>query len=162
MPTASTSQIFGNNECFEPYTSNIYVRRVLCGEFVVVNPHLLQDLSTVKAWCVSVKNSLVFLNGSVLQTKLPWLIKATYKTVWEIKQRCVISHAAERGIYVDQSQSLNVHMEVPNFSKVTSLHFLSWKLGLKTGMYYLRSCGATDPVKVTLQPRSNTGSLDIN
>jgi ribonucleoside-diphosphate reductase subunit M1 len=139
MPTASTSQILGNNECFEPYTSNIYVRRVLSGEFTVVNQHLLHDLSRIGLWNPQLKNELVAANGSVAGLDIPTNLKAIYKTVWEIKQRVLVDMAADRGAFIDQSQSFNVFMLDPNYGKLTSLHFYSWKKGLKTGMYYLRT-----------------------
>lgn len=154
MPTASTSQILGNNECFEPYTSNIYVRRVLSGEFTVVNQHLLADLTQLGLWNPLLKNELVAANGSVQQLDIPMTLKALYKTVWEIKQRVLVDMAADRGAYIDQSQSFNVHMSDPNFGKLTSLHFYTWKKGLKTGMYYLRTRAAADAIKFTVDQQS--------
>jgi ribonucleoside-diphosphate reductase subunit M1 len=154
MPTASTSQILGNNECFEPYTSNIYVRRVLSGEFTVVNQHLLNDLTTLGLWDSSVKNEMVAANGSVMELEIPENLKAIYKTVWEIKQRILVDMAADRGAYIDQSQSFNVHMSDPNFGKLTSLHFHAWKQGLKTGMYYLRTRAAADAIKFTVDQQA--------
>ncbi|XP_020689697.1 ribonucleoside-diphosphate reductase large subunit, partial [Dendrobium catenatum] len=151
MPTASTSQILGNNECFEPYTSNIYSRRVLSGEFVVVNKHLLHDLTEMNLWSATLKNKILYGNGSIL--KIPEIsdhLKAVYKTVREIKQRTIVDMAVDRGCYIDQSQSLNIHIEQPNFGKLTSLHFHSWSKGLKTGMYYLRSRAAADAIKFTV------------
>lgn len=150
MPTASTSQILGNNECFEPYTSNIYVRRVLSGEFTVVNQHLLMDLTRLGLWTPDLKNELVASNGSVQDLDIPANLKALYKTVWEIKQRVLVDMAADRGAFIDQSQSFNVHMSDPNFGKLTSLHFYAWKKGLKTGMYYLRTRAAADAIKFTV------------
>jgi ribonucleoside-diphosphate reductase subunit M1 len=202
MPTASTSQILGNNECFEPYTSNIYVRRVLSGEFTIVNQHLLHDLNRLGLWNPEIKNELVrwspvrlhggwvvpgvprrplllrgsgplkrssachsdgdpsrrvasplpqvAANGSVLDLDIPEQLKALYKTVWEIKQRNLVDMAADRGAYIDQSQSFNVFMPDPNFGKLTSLHFYAWKKGLKTGMYYLRTRAAADAIKFTV------------
>uniref|UniRef100_A0A1D1XNL5 Ribonucleoside-diphosphate reductase n=1 Tax=Anthurium amnicola TaxID=1678845 RepID=A0A1D1XNL5_9ARAE len=151
MPTASTSQILGNNECFEPYTSNIYSRRVLSGEFVVVNKHLLHDLTEMGLWSPALKNKIIYENGSVLKIpEIPDNLKAVYKTVWEIKQRTVVDMAVDRGCYIDQSQSLNIHMDQPNFGKLTSLHFYAWSKGLKTGMYYLRSRAAADAIKFTV------------
>ncbi|MCO5582247.1 hypothetical protein L7F22_036139 [Adiantum nelumboides] len=127
MPTASTSQILGNNECFEPYTSNIYSRRVLSGEFVVVNKHLLNDLTDMGLWSLELKNKIIVNNGSIQNVdKIPENLKAVYKTVWEIKQRTIVDMAADRGCYIDQSQSLNIHMDQPNFGKLTSLHFYTW------------------------------------
>ncbi|GBF90100.1 ribonucleoside-diphosphate reductase large subunit [Raphidocelis subcapitata] len=154
MPTASTSQILGNNECFEPYTSNIYVRRVLSGEFTVVNQHLLHDLTTQGRWNPNLKNELVAANGSVQELDIPMSLKSLYKTVWEIKQRVIVDMAADRGAFIDQSQSLNVHMSDPNFGKLTSLHFYAWKAGLKTGMYYLRTRAAADAIKFTVDTQS--------
>ena len=152
MPTASTSQILGNNECFEPYTSNIYARRVLSGEFTVVNNHLLSDLTEMGLWDPSLKNDLISNNGSVQTLDLPDNLKEIYKTVWEIKQRVLVDMAADRGAFIDQSQSFNVHMSDANSGKLTSLHFYAWKKGLKTGMYYLRSRAAADAVKFTVDP----------
>ncbi|CAN4114220.1 unnamed protein product [Withania somnifera] len=150
MPTASTSQILGNNECFEPYTSNIYSRRVLSGEFVVVNKHLLRDLTEMGLWSPAVKNRIIY-DGSVQKIpEIPDELKVVYKTVWEIKQRTLVDMAVDRGCYIDQSQSLNVHMDQPNFGKLTSLHFHAWSRGLKTGMYYLRSRAAADAIKFTV------------
>ena len=154
MPTASTSQILGNNECFEPYTSNIYTRRVLSGEFVVVNQHLLSDLVEMGLWNKSLKNELVAHNGSVQKLSIPTELKNMYKTVWEIKQRTLIDMAADRGAFIDQSQSFNVHMGDPNFGKMTSLHFYAWKKGLKTGMYYLRTRAAADAIKFTVDQQA--------
>ncbi|MFM7177475.1 MAG: ribonucleoside-diphosphate reductase subunit alpha, partial [Bacteroidota bacterium] len=151
MPTASTSQILGNNECFEPYTSNIYTRRVLSGEFVVVNKHLLLDLVRLGLWNTDLKNKLIASNGSVQDIpEVPQDIKELYKTVWEIKQRAVIDMAADRGAYICQSQSLNIFMQNANFSKLSSMHFYAWKKGLKTGMYYLRTKAAVDAIKFTV------------
>jgi ribonucleoside-diphosphate reductase alpha chain len=151
MPTASTSQILGNNECFEPYTSNIYTRRVLSGEFIVVNKHLLKDLIKIGLWDETMKNKLIQANGSVQNIpEIPQQIKDLYKTVWEISQKAIIEMAADRGAYIDQSQSLNIHIQNPNFGKMTSMHFYAWKKGLKTGMYYLRSKAATDAIKFTV------------
>ncbi|KAK6125732.1 hypothetical protein DH2020_040524 [Rehmannia glutinosa] len=147
MPTASTSQILGNNECFEPYTSNIYSRRVLSGEFVVVNKHLLYDLTEMGLWSPALKNRIIYEDGSV-QKFLRFL--KNLKTVWEIKQRILVDMAVDRGCYIDQSQSLNIHMDQPNFGKLTSLHFHAWARGLKTGMYYLRSRAAADAIKFTV------------
>jgi ribonucleoside-diphosphate reductase alpha chain len=151
MPTASTSQILGNNECFEPYTSNIYTRRVLSGEFVIVNKHLLKDLVEAKLWDDSMKNQLIANNGSVQNISgVPQNIKDLYKTVWEISQKKVIDMAADRGAYICQSQSLNLFIENPNFGKLTSMHFYAWKAGLKTGMYYLRTKAASEAIKFTV------------
>ncbi|KAF8691656.1 hypothetical protein HU200_040039 [Digitaria exilis] len=151
MPTASTSQILGNNECFEPYTSNIYSRRVLSGEFVIVNKHLLHDLTEIGVWSPILKNKIIYEDGSVQNVaEVPDDLKALYKTVWEIKQKTIVDMAADRGCYIDQSQSLNIHMDQPNFGKLTSLHFHAWSKGLKTGMYYLRTRAAADAIKFTV------------
>ena len=151
MPTASTSQILGNNECFEPYTSNIYNRRVLSGEFVVVNKHLLKDLMSLGLWNDSMKQRIIAANGSVQNIdEIPANLKEIYKTVWEIKQRSLIDMSADRGAFICQSQSLNLFVEQPNFAKLSSMHFYTWKKGLKTGMYYLRTKAATDAVKFTV------------
>jgi ribonucleoside-diphosphate reductase alpha chain len=151
MPTASTSQILGNNECFEPYTSNIYNRRVLSGEFVVVNKHLLKDLVDLGLWNDNMKQRIIAANGSVQEIKeIPEALKEIYKTVWEIKQKNIIDMAADRGAFVCQSQSLNLFIQQPNFAKLTSMHFYSWKKGLKTGMYYLRTKAAADAIKFTV------------
>jgi len=152
MPTASTSQILGNNECFEPYTSNIYVRRVLSGEFVVVNKHLLKDLVDLNLWNDDMKNKIILHNGSIQQIEeIPAEIKDIYKTVWEIRQRNIIDMAADRGAYICQSQSLNLFVETPSASKLTSMHFYAWKSGLKTGMYYLRTQAASQAVQFTVE-----------
>ena len=152
MPTASTSQILGNNECFEPYTSNIYVRRVLSGEFVVVNKHLLKDLVELNLWNDDMKNKIILHNGSIQEIdEIPDAIKEIYKTVWEIKQRNIIDMAADRGAYICQSQSLNLFVETPSASKLTSMHFYAWKSGLKTGMYYLRTQAASQAVQFTVE-----------
>lgn len=161
MPTASTSQILGNNECFEPYTSNIYTRRTLSGEFIVVNKHLLRDLVKLGLWDEGMKNKLIAHNGSVQSIpEIPDNLKELYKTAWEISQKSIIEMAADRGAYICQSQSMNVFMEGANFAKLTSMHFYGWKKGLKTGMYYLRTKAATDAIKFTVdksqlaQPKS--------
>jgi len=151
MPTASTSQILGNNECFEPYTSNLYVRRTLAGEFVCVSKHLLMDLIDRNLWTPELKNKLIAKNGSVQELmEVPKDLRDLYKTVWEIKGKVIVDMAADRGAFIDQSQSLNVHMQNVNFGKLTSMHFYAWKKGLKTGMYYLRSKAATDAIKFTV------------
>jgi ribonucleoside-diphosphate reductase alpha chain len=152
MPTASTSQILGNNECFEPYTSNIYTRRVLSGEFIVVNKHLLKDLIELNLWNDQMKNALIIANGSIQHMdSIPSHIKLLYRTVWEIPQKSILDMAADRGAYICQSQSLNIHIQEPNFGKLTSMHFHAWKKGLKTGMYYLRTKAAADAIKFTVQ-----------
>ena len=151
MPTASTSQILGNNECFEPYTSNIYSRRVLSGEFVIVNKHLLKDLVKLGIWNDSLKNKIIIANGSVQGiNEIPDNVKALYKTVWEISQKVIINMAADRGAYICQSQSLNLFVQDANFAKLSSMHFYGWKAGLKTGMYYLRTKAAADAIKFTV------------
>jgi ribonucleoside-diphosphate reductase alpha chain len=152
MPTASTSQILGNNECFEPYTSNIYTRRVLSGEFIVVNKHLLKDLVRLGLWNNSMKNRIVEAGGSIQSIdEIPQPLKDLYKTVWEIKQRVIIDMAADRGAFIDQSQSLNLFMQDPDMKRVSAMHFYAWKKGLKTGMYYLRSQAASQAVKFTIE-----------
>jgi ribonucleoside-diphosphate reductase alpha chain len=151
MPTASTSQILGNNECFEPYTSNIYTRRVLSGEFIIVNKHLLRDLVKIGLWDDRMKNRLIAANGSIQDiNEIPQHLKDLYRTSWEIKQKTIIEMSADRGAYICQSQSLNVFVIDPNFKKLSSMHFYAWKSGLKTGMYYLRTKAATDAVKFTV------------
>ncbi len=151
MPTASTSQILGNNECFEPYTSNLYTRRTLSGDFILVNKHLMKDLMALGLWSESMRQKLIASNGSVQAIpEIPQHIKDVYKTVWEISQKVIIDMAADRGAFICQSQSLNIHIKDPNFGKLTSMHFYAWKKGLKTGMYYLRSTAAADAIKFTL------------
>ena len=151
MPTASTSQILGNNECFEPYTSNIYTRRVLSGEFIVVNKHLLEDLVELGMWNESMKQELMRANGSIQHIEtIPQDIRDLYKTVWELSMKDIIDMSRQRGYFIDQSQSLNLFMENANYSKLTSMHFYAWKSGLKTGMYYLRTKAAVDAIKFTL------------
>ncbi|MES2810585.1 MAG: ribonucleoside-diphosphate reductase subunit alpha [Bacteroidota bacterium] len=152
MPTASTSQILGNNECFEPYTSNIYTRRVLSGEFIIVNKHLLRDLVNLGLWTGGMKDKIITANGSIQDiAEIPQDLKDLYKTVWEIKMRDIIDMAADRGAYICQSQSLNLFINSPNASKLTSMHFYAWKKGLKTGMYYLRTQAASQAVKFTVE-----------
>ncbi|MFS4446366.1 ribonucleoside-diphosphate reductase subunit alpha [Maribacter sp. 2307UL18-2] len=151
MPTASTSQILGNNECFEPYTSNIYTRRVLSGEFIVVNKHLLEDLVRLGLWNENMKQELMRANGSIQHIEtIPQEIRELYKTVWELSMKDIIDMSRQRGYFIDQSQSLNLFMENANYSKLTSMHFYAWKSGLKTGMYYLRTKAAVDAIKFTL------------
>jgi len=151
MPTASTSQILGNNECFEPYTSNIYSRRVLAGEFQVVNPWLLRDLVDLGLWSDNMKNRIIAEGGSIQSVpNIPADIKELYKTVWEISQRTILQMAADRGAFIDQSQSLNIHLKEPTMGKITSMHFAGWKMGLKTGMYYLRTMAASAPIQFTV------------
>ena len=156
MPTASTSQILGNNECFEPYTSNIYSRRVLSGEFIIVNKHLLKDLVSLGLWNNDMKNRIIAANGSIQKiNEIPADIKELYKTVWEIKQRTIIDMSADRGAFICQSQSLNLFVDNPTTSKLTSMHFYGWKKGLKTGMYYLRSQAATQAVQFTIEKQGS-------
>lgn len=151
MPTASTSQILGNNEAFEPYTSNIYVRRVLSGEFIVTNQHLLNDLVELGMWTPQMKNDLIAADGSVANIpQIPARLKSIYKTVWEIRQRVLLDMAADRGAFIDQSQSLNVFLAQPDYGRLTSLHFYGWEKGLKTGIYYLRTKAAVEASKVTV------------
>lgn len=155
MPTASTAQILGNNECFEPFTSNMYMRRVLSGEFPIVNKHLLRDLVQLGLWSNDMKNKIMIHNGSIQNIdEIPDNIKDIYKTVWEIKQKDLIDMAADRGAFIDQSQSLNIFMESPTYAKMTSLHFYAWEKGLKTGMYYLRSKAGADAVQFTVDKSS--------
>jgi len=152
MPTASTSQILGNNECFEPYTQNIYVRRTLAGEFVVVNKHLVDDLKAVGLWSKEMKDLMVKANGSVQNiVDIPDNLKELYRTVWEISQKVIIDMAADRGVFIDQSQSMNLFVESPTVSKLSSMHFYAWKKGLKTGMYYLRSKAKARPIQFSLE-----------
>lgn len=152
MPTASTSQILGNNECFEPYTQNIYVRRTLAGEFVVVNKHLVDDLKKVGLWSKEMKDLMVKANGSIQSIiDIPANIKELYKTVWEMSQKVIIDMAADRGVFIDQSQSMNLFVESPTLSKLSSMHFYAWKAGLKTGMYYLRSKAKARPQQFSLE-----------
>lgn len=151
MPTASTAQILGNNECFEPYTSNIYTRRVLSGEFIIVNKHLLKDLVKEGLWNMEMRQKIMAANGSVQHIpEIPARLKELYKTAWEISQKAIIEQAADRGAFICQSQSLNIFMEQANFGKLTSMHFYGWEKGLKTGMYYLRTKAATDAIKFTI------------
>jgi ribonucleoside-diphosphate reductase alpha subunit len=152
MPTASTAQILGNNECFEPYTSNVYTRRVLSGEFIVVNKHLLKDLVREGLWTKDMRAKIMTANGSVQNIdEVPQVLKDLYKTAWEISQKAIIEQSADRGAYICQSQSLNIFMENANFGKLTSMHFYGWEKGLKTGMYYLRTKAATDAIKFTVE-----------
>ncbi|MGC6433130.1 MAG: ribonucleoside-diphosphate reductase subunit alpha [Crocinitomicaceae bacterium] len=163
MPTASTAQILGNNECFEPYTSNIYTRRVLSGEFIVVNKHLLKDLVKENLWTKEMRQTLMSTSGSVQNIpSIPQYIKDLYKTAWEISQKAVIDQAADRGAFICQSQSLNIFMENANFGKLTSMHFYGWEKGLKTGMYYLRTKAATDAIKFTVDKSMVYNDATIN
>ena len=152
MPTASTSQILGNNECFEPYTTNIYLRRTLAGEFVVVNKHLVNDLKKIGLWSKEMKDLMVKANGSVQNIiDIPDDLKELYKTVWEMSRKTIIDMAADRGVYIDQSQSMNLFVESPTVSKLSSMHMYAWKQGLKTGMYYLRSKAKSRPIQFSLE-----------
>ena len=152
MPTASTSQILGNNECFEAFTSNLYVRRTLSGEFVVLNKHLVKDLIAEGMWSLEMKDDILRHKGSIQGImRIPEHIRDLYKTTWEIKQRHVLDMAADRGAYIDQSQSLNIHMVDANPAKVSSMHFYGWRQGLKTGMYYLRTKAAADAIQFTVE-----------
>lgn len=163
MPTASTSQILGYNECFEPYTSNIYSRRVLAGEFQIVNPYMLRDLVELGLWNDSMKNFIIQDNGSIQNLpNIPQEIKDLYKTVWEISQKSIIDMCADRGAYIDQSQSMNIHLKNPTMGKLTSMHFYGWKKGLKTGMYYLRTQAAAAAIQFTVDQDSalNAGSTE--
>jgi len=162
MPTASTSQILGNNECFEPYTSNIYSRRVLSGEFIIVNKHLLKDLVKLGIWNDKLKSKIIAANGSVQNiAEIPDNIKALYKTVWEISQKVIINMAADRGAYICQSQSLNLFVQDANFAKLSSMHFYGWKAGLKTGMYYLRTKAAADAIKFTVEAEAKADAPEV-
>ncbi len=160
MPTASTSQILGNNEAFEPYTSNIYTRRVLSGEFIVVNQHLLEDLVQLGLWNEDLKEEIMHANGSVQDIEIiPQDLKELYKTVWELSMKDIIDMSRQRGYFIDQSQSLNLFMENANMAKLTSMHFYAWKSGLKTGMYYLRTKSAVDAIKFTLKKEEKKESV---
>lgn len=151
MPTASTAQILGNNESTEPFTSNMYNRRVLAGEYTVVNKHLLRELTSLGLWTHSVRNRIIADNGSIQNVvEIPESIRQVYKTVWEIPQRTILEMAADRAPFICQSQSLNIHIADPNSKKLTSMHFFAWKLGLKTGMYYLRTRPKADAIKFTV------------
>lgn len=160
MPTASTAQILGNNECFEPYTSNVYTRRVLSGEYIIVNKHLLKDLVKEGLWNMEMRQKLMVSNGSIQNIiEIPQHLKDLYKTAWEISQKVIIEQAADRGAYICQSQSLNIFMENANFGKLTSMHFYGWEKGLKTGMYYLRTKAATDAIKFTVDKAAVAESI---
>jgi ribonucleoside-diphosphate reductase subunit M1 len=151
MPTASTAQILGNNESFEPFTSNVYTRRVLSGEFQVVNHHLIKDLSDNGLWDDDMKNKIIANNGSIQTIEvIPQEVRDIYKTVWEISVKTQINMAADRGAFIDQSQSFNIHVAEPNYGKLTSIHFYAWKMGLKTGMYYLRTKPAANAIQFTV------------
>lgn len=160
MPTASTAQILGNNECFEPFTSNVYTRRVLSGEFMVVNKHLMNDLIDLDLWNDDMKNALLSANGSIQDLDVPFALKQVYKTVWELSQKTLLTMSADRGKYICQSQSLNVFIANPNYAKLSSMHFYGWELGLKTGMYYLRTKPAVDAIKFTVEQQQTVISKD--
>eukprot|EP01000_Liburna_glaciale_P004925 NODE_451_length_993_cov_1460.794492_g287_i0.p1 GENE.NODE_451_length_993_cov_1460.794492_g287_i0~~NODE_451_length_993_cov_1460.794492_g287_i0.p1 ORF type:complete len:309 (-),score=73.78 NODE_451_length_993_cov_1460.794492_g287_i0:67-966(-) len=163
MPTASTSQILGNNECFEPFTSNVYVRRVLSGEFPLVNKHLVKDLIKLGMWSDEVRNLIIAHNGSVLQIDgIPQEVKERYRTVWEVKQKSLIDMAAARSAYIDQSASLNLFLPQPTSAQLTSMHFYGWKSGLKTGMYYLRTQPARDAIAFTVDPKLKQSATVTN
>jgi ribonucleoside-diphosphate reductase alpha chain len=153
MPTASTSQILGYTECFEPITSNIYLRRVLAGEFIVVNKFLVDDLKNLGIWNKQMKDAIIVNNGSIQNiNSIPQNIKSIYKTVWDLSMKNIINQSADRGAYICQTQSLNLFMAKPDFNKITSMHFYSWKKGLKTGLYYLRTLSASKAQQVTIEP----------
>ena len=159
MPTASTAQILGNNECFEPYTSNLYVRRTLAGEFFVLNPHLQRELQRLGLWGREMRDEIIAAGGSVQGMEhIPPQVREVYKTAWEMKQRILIDMAADRGAYIDQSQSLNLFIKEPSFAQLSSMHFHSWRRGLKTGMYYLRTQPAADAIKFTLGAKQGAGA----
>ena len=163
MPTASTSQIMGNNECFEPYTSNIYIRRTLAGEFIVINDHLVRDLIKLGIWSPQIKDEIIKNEGSVQNIKeIPDNIKNVYKTVWEMSQKSLINMAADRGAYICQSQSMNLFIAQPDFGKLTSMHFYSWKKGLKTGIYYLRTKPIAKAQQFTIEPEKNVEKTENN
>jgi len=154
MPTASTSQILGNNECVEPYTSNFYKRNVLSGEFKIINKHLVQDLMKLGLWSNDMKNLIIHYSGSIQEIDIiPKEIRDLYKTVWEIDYKTIIDQSADRAIYIDQSQSLNIFMRDPTINKLGKMHMYGWKKGLKTGQYYLRSNAPRSAVKVTIDPQ---------
>jgi ribonucleotide reductase alpha subunit len=152
MPTASTAQIMGNNEAFEPYTTNIYLRRTLAGEFVMINKHLVKELQKLGLWSPAMKMDIIRHGGSVQQLNIPENLKNIYRTAWEIPQKSILDMAADRGAYIDQSQSLNIFMENPTVAKISSMHMYGWKKGLKTGMYYLRTRAKAKPQQVTVTP----------
>jgi ribonucleoside-diphosphate reductase alpha subunit len=163
MPTASTSQILGNNECFEPYTSNLYTRRTLAGEHIVVNKHLMRDLVRLGLWDEEMRETIMAANGSIQGIEvIPEKVRSIYKTAYELSQKVILDMAADRGAFICQSQSLNLFMEAPSFSKLSSMHFYAWQKGLKTGMYYLRSKAATDPIKFTLSQKHQNKFASAN
>ena len=153
MPTASTSQILGNNECIEPYTSNIYRRSTLAGEFIIINPYLLEDLILLELWDENMKEKILINDGSIINLEIiPTYFRNIYKTVWDLSQKSLIDQSADRGIYVCQSQSLNLFVNNPDFSKLSSMNFYAWKKGLKTGIYYLRIQTVLSAQKFTINP----------
>ena len=161
MPTASTAQILGNNECFEPFTSNIYTRRTMAGEFIVVNKYLMRELIDLQLWNDELKNTIIANNGSIQQIDcIPNFIKEKYKIVWEIPMKHLIDMAKDRGAFICQSQSLNLWLEEPTYKTLTSMHFYSWKAGLKTGMYYLRRKAKHQAQQFTIEPEKNKDSLE--
>ena len=163
MPTASTSQILGNNECFEPITSNIYSRRTLAGEFVLANKYLIEDLINIDIWNEEIKNKIIINKGSIQNIdSIPQIIKDKYKIVWEIPMKHLIDMSRDRGAYICQSQSLNLWLEDPNAKNLTNMHFYSWKAGLKTGIYYLRRKPRHQAQQFTIEPESKTTKKDCN
>ena len=161
MPTASTAQILGNNECFEPFTSNIYTRRTLAGEFIIVNKYLMKELIDLKLWNEDLRKSIIANNGSIQQiTGIPEHIKEKFKIVWEIPMKNLIDMAADRGAFICQSQSLNLWVEEPNYKTLTSMHFYSWKAGLKTGIYYLRRKAKHQAQQFTIEPDKKNDNDD--
>ena len=163
MPTASTSQILGNNECFEPFTSNIYVRRTIAGEFVVVNKYLMKELCEMHLWDQNMKNTIVANNGSIqMFTNIPYSIKKKYRTVWEMPMKSLIEMACDRGAFICQSQSMNLWIESPTYDKLTAMHFFSWSQGLKTGLYYLRTKAKASPQQFTIDPTKQNIIIEKN
>jgi len=161
MPTASTAQILGNNECFEPFTSNIYSRRTIAGEFIIVNKYLMRELIDLKIWNEDIKNNIIANNGSIQQIQvIPKHVKDKYKIVWEIPMKHVIDMAKDRGAFICQSQSLNLWVEEPNYKILTSMHFYSWESGLKTGMYYLRRKARHQAQQFTVEPTKKNAQED--
>jgi len=161
MPTASTAQILGNNECFEPYTSNLYARRTLAGEFLVLNPHLQQELQRLGLWSREIRDRVIAAGGSVQGIpEIPPETREVFRTAWEMKQKTLIDMAAERGAFIDQSQSLNVFLKAPTFAQLSSMHFYAWRAGLKTGLYYLRSQPAADAIKFTVKSQQRANAAD--
>ena len=161
MPTASTAQILGNNECFEPFTSNIYTTRTIAGEFIMVNKYLMRELIDIKMWNEQIKNNIIANNGSIQQIEgIPQHIKNKYKIVWEIPMKHLIDMAKDRGAFICQSQSLNLWVEEPNYKTLTSMHFYSWEAGLKTGIYYLRRKAKHQAQQFTIEPNKKTNQED--